>query len=277
MNNKVKIELGEVQRTLLIPLFGRALEYEKEHPLIKDRYAYKIVKRLDYNFAAGFKQAPTQFTTNSAIRAYHLDKAVADFIDRHPDGTIVNIGAGLDTTFHRLDNGTIFWYDLDLPDSIDLRRKLIPEGERNKCVAKSVFDRTWFRDIKERRSKVFFMAGGVLVYLKEKKIRKLFVDLIEEFPGSEIMFDIYSRIFAWLRNHALAQRRKDRLELFVRWQWGVNSAKAIARWSDKIRVLDEFPYYSRIDLEEYWDEKVLAPLKFMNFFKVMKMVRLGLG
>ena len=42
-----------------------------------------------------------------------------------------NVGAWLDTTYHHMDNGEVFWYDLDLPDTMELRRKLIPEGERN--------------------------------------------------------------------------------------------------------------------------------------------------
>lgn len=276
MNNKIRIELGKVQRTLLIPLFGRALEYEKEHPLVRDKYAHEIVEKLDYDFNAGFDMVPMQFMINCAIRAHHLDTAIAKVIAEFPDATIVSIGSGLDTTFQRLDNGTMYWYDLDLPDSIELRRKLIPEGARNKFIAKSVFDRTWFRDIRERRSKVLFVSGGVLVYLKEEEMRRLFLDLIKEFPGSEIVFDIYSKMLLWLRNNALA-RRQVKMELFSPMQWGVNSAKAIAKWSDKIQVLDEFPYYSRINLGEYWDEKVLTPLKIMNFFKVMKMVRLGLG
>jgi O-methyltransferase involved in polyketide biosynthesis len=276
MDGKIKIELGKVQKTLLIPLFGRALEYEKEHPLVRDKYAHEIVEKLDYDFNVGFDKVPLHFMINSAIRAHHLDAAIAKVIAEFPDATIVSIGAGLDTTFQRLDNGRMFWYDLDLPDSIDLRRKLIPEGPRNKCIAKSVFDRTWFSDVKERRSKVLFISGGVLVYLKEEEVRRLFLNMIQEFPGSEIVFEVYSKKMLWLRNNILA-RRQAKMELFSPMQWGVNSAKDIATWSDKIRVLDEFPFYSRINLAEYWDKKTLTPLKIMNFFKVMKMVRLKLG
>lgn len=276
MPDKISIHLGDVQRTLLIPLFGRAKEFEKEHPLVKDTYAHEIVGKLDYDFKAGFDKMPMQFIVNAAIRAYHLDTALLKVMTEHPDATIVSIGSGLDTTFQRIDNGKIFWYDLDLPDSMELRRKLIPEGPRNKFIAKSVFDRSWFADIKERRSKVFFISGGVLVYLKEEEIKGLFLDLIKEFPQSEIVFEIYSKFLLWVRNGALA-RRKTKSQLFSPMQWGANSARTIAAWSEKIQVLDEFPYYSRINLEEFWDEKNLTPLKIMNFFKVMKIVRLKLG
>ena len=276
MNDKIRIDLGQVQKTLLIPLFGRAMEYEKEHPLIKDRFAYKTVQKLDYDFGTAFKQLPMPIIINSAIRAYHLDTALKKFINNFPEATVVNLGAGLDTTFQRVDNGRIFWYDLDLPDSIELRRKLIPEGERNRLIAKSVFDRSWFTDIKIRRSKVFFMAAGVLVYLKEEEIKRLFLDLIQEFPGSEIIFEIYSKMFLRLRNRAL-NNRGQKSELLVRMEWGVNSGKAIAKWSERIIVDDDFPFYSRIHLKEYWDKKYLFSLRLLNFFRMIKMVHLRLG
>ncbi|MGA7161103.1 MAG: class I SAM-dependent methyltransferase [Bacteroidota bacterium] len=276
MNNKVKINLGEVQSTLLIPLYGRAKEYEKEHPLIKDKYAHDIIEKIDFDFETEFQQMPIQMSINSTIRTYHLDSAISRFIGQYPDATIVNIGAGLDTTFQRIDNGRIFWYDLDLPDSIALRRKLIPETNRNIFISKSVFDTSWFQDIKERRSKVFFMAAGVLVYLEEGQIKPLFLKLIQQFPGSEIEFDIYSKMFLWLRNNLLANRNK-KSKVIANWHWGVNSGKAITKWSDKITIIDEFPYYSRIDLEKYWDAKSLSFIKAMNFFNPMKMLHLKLG
>lgn len=273
MNTKVKIELGEIQKTLLIPLFGRAKEYDKNDPLVKDKYAREIVENIDYDFENAFSRVPFQFTINCIVRAHHMDTALLKVIEKHPDATIVNIGAGLDTTFPRVDNGKIFWYDLDLPDSIELRRKLIPETDRNRFIAKSAFDTSWFKDIKIRGSKVFFMSAGVLVYLKELEIRRLFLEMIQEFADSEIMFEIYSKNLLWLRNHVLA-RGQMKSELFSPMRWGVNSAGEIAKWSPKIIILDEFPYYSRIKLKNYWDEKTLTPIKIMNFFRVMKMVHL---
>jgi O-methyltransferase involved in polyketide biosynthesis len=273
MNTRVKIELGEVQKTLLIPLFGRAREFEKPDPLVSDKYAHEIMKNIDYDFDAAFSRVPYQFTLNTVVRAHHMDAALFEVIEKHPDATIVNIGAGLDTTFRRVDNGRIFWYDLDLPDSIDLRSKLIPETDRNKFIAKSVFDTSWFKDVKTRGSKVFFMSAGVLVYLNGPDIKRLFLEMIQEFPDGEIMFEIYSKKLLWLRNHVLA-RGQMKSDLFRPMQWGVNSGKEIAKWSPKIKILDEFPYYSRIKLENYWDEKTLTPIKIMNFFRVMKILRL---
>jgi O-methyltransferase involved in polyketide biosynthesis len=155
-----------------------------------------------------------------------------------------------------------------------LRQQLIPETERNKFISKSVFDRSWFKDIEERQSKVFFMTAGVFVYFNEEEIKSLFIDMIREFPGSEIIFEIYSNLFLWLRNRMIANSKHS---VASRFYWGINSAKAIAKWSDKIHIIDEFPYYSRINLEDYWNKKSLSSIKVMNFFKAMKMVQLKFG
>ena len=64
------------------------------------------------------------------MRSLCIDETVRIFLEKYPQGTIVNIGCGLDTTFDRIDNGTVRWYDLDLPDVIELRRQFIGETER---------------------------------------------------------------------------------------------------------------------------------------------------
>lgn len=46
-------------------------------------------------------------------------------MERHPDAVVISIGCGLDTRYSRLDNGTIYWYDLDLPEPIRVRKQFL--------------------------------------------------------------------------------------------------------------------------------------------------------
>lgn len=276
MSEKIGIELGDVQKTLLIPLWGRALESAKPHPILVDPFAQSLVDRIDYDFAGLTGKLPSQFLFNCAVRARHFDSALRAFLAAHPRGTVINIGAGLDTTFQRVDNGTLFWYDLDLPDTMALRRRLLPEGPRNRIIAKSVFDRSWFMDIQERNAGVFLMAGGVFAYLKEKEIRPLFLDLAGEFPGSEIMFEIYARFLVFIRN-LFMRKGAPGAEPIPRFEWAVNSAKRIAEWDRGIRVLEEFPFYDRIDLGAVADPEARRQAESINRWKWIKMVRLRLG
>ncbi len=42
-------------------------------------------------------------------RTIMLDRQLRDIIKNHPDTAIVNVGAGFDDRFSRMDNGRILW------------------------------------------------------------------------------------------------------------------------------------------------------------------------
>jgi O-methyltransferase involved in polyketide biosynthesis len=273
MNDKIKIELGEVQKTLLMPLWGRAKEYLRENPFIKDKFAFDLVNRIDHDFERMNNAYDEHYQINWAVRARCIDQAVLKVMEKYPDATIVNIGAGLDTAFQRVDNGRIYWYDLDLPDTIALRRKLIPESARNVYIAKSALDPGWYGEIMIRGPKIFFIAGGVLVYFRREEVKKLFLGLAKEFSGSEMIFEIMSPFLIWLSNRAVVHQKKQKSELAFM-NWGCSSSKQITKWSDKIRVVEEYPFYSRINIRPEWSRQTLRQIKLVNSFKWVKMVHL---
>ena len=162
------IELKDVQRTLFMPLWGRAKLTKQGNPILKDPKAVEIVNRLEGIDFAEIDQAFSDFF-NAAwiIRARMFDETVGDFLTESPRGNVVNLGAGLDTTFFRVDNGFSRWYDLDLPDVIALRKKLIRETPRCKCIAASMFDKGWMEAFQARGERTLFLAGGVLYYFTE--------------------------------------------------------------------------------------------------------------
>ncbi|MCK4828911.1 hypothetical protein KA005_75000, partial [bacterium] len=47
----LKIDLGAVQETLVIPLWARAKDAEKNNPIVNDIYARDIIRRIDYDFS----------------------------------------------------------------------------------------------------------------------------------------------------------------------------------------------------------------------------------
>jgi O-methyltransferase involved in polyketide biosynthesis len=87
-----------------------------------------------------------------------------------------------------VDNGTIHWYDLDLPSVIQLRSELLPEPERATYISNSLFDSTWFTEVENTENGVFVIVAGVLVYFEESRIRPFFISLADSFPSGEIVF-----------------------------------------------------------------------------------------
>jgi O-methyltransferase involved in polyketide biosynthesis len=95
---------------------------------------------LDYDFGDIKKAFGEYGGLAYIVRARKMEDTIQRFVSEHPHTTVVHIGAGLDTTFSRVDNGAIRWYDMDISEVIALRKKIIPEGDRNRCIARSVFD-----------------------------------------------------------------------------------------------------------------------------------------
>ena len=127
---KIKIDLGAVQETLLLPLWARAQETGKAKPIVSDTYARDLIKKIDYDFSK--IEAEPEIANNQqlmwAIRSYNFDNIVHRFLEQNNKAIVINIGAGLDTTFQRVDNGSVLWINIDLPDVAALRQKLIPDS-----------------------------------------------------------------------------------------------------------------------------------------------------
>ncbi|MDN3296505.1 class I SAM-dependent methyltransferase [Streptomyces ficellus] len=183
----VRLDLGTVQETLLIPLYGRAVENRKEDAALRDARAEEIVASIAYDFAR-FDNLPSLIGT--VLRTALFDRWVTDFLGAHPGGTVVEIGTGLNTRFERVDNGRAQWFDLDLPDVIALRRAFFQDVPRRRMIAASVTDGSWTADVARLSDgPYFFSAEAVLPFLDETDVRHV-VDLIaERFPGSLLALD----------------------------------------------------------------------------------------
>ncbi|MCT4509618.1 MAG: class I SAM-dependent methyltransferase [Tepidibacter sp.] len=262
-NEKKKVELGKSQETMILPLWGRFLESKKTDPLIYDSKAIEIINNIDYDFSKIEKKLTEYHALAWAVRSKTMDLAIENFIKKHPKAVIVNIGAGLDTSFERADNGKIVWYDLDLPDAIEFRKNFIDETDRRHYISKSVFDYSWFDDIKEIDDNILFIASGVLMFFKEEYLKQLFCEFTSKFPNGEIFFDTLSEEGLKYANDMMTKAGMEEGMI----EWGVNSANEITKWNDKIEVVDEFSYYERIPRKKEWSNDVV---ELMNICDKMK-------
>jgi O-methyltransferase involved in polyketide biosynthesis len=220
-----QVELGQVQETLFIPLVGRAKETARRRPVLRDPKAVEILgsvtfDRAKYNRTGGW---------TTVIRTTCFDLWVRQFLAEHPDGTVVELGTGLNTRFERVDNGIVHWVDLDLPDTIALRRRLFADTDRRRMVAGSLTDDDddaddgWLTVVREMPGPYFFVADGVLAYLPEAEVMRTLAGLAEHFPGALIAIDSYSQQMM-ARQHKLAARRG-----IARWQWACDDPRSLER------------------------------------------------
>ena len=118
--------LSGVAETLLLPLYIRAMESQRPDALLKDDKAVALVKQMNYDSSWMTKmRVDEEDKVGLVLRNREFDRFVQDFLTRNPEAVVVHIGCGLDARFERVDNGRVEWFDLDLPEVIELRRQFI--------------------------------------------------------------------------------------------------------------------------------------------------------
>jgi O-methyltransferase involved in polyketide biosynthesis len=220
MADAERAELGDVQRTLFFPLLARARETARRRPLLRDAKAAELVRAIDFD-PATYDQSFMSFAV--LIRTMILDWWVGQFLAAHPDGTVVELGTGLNTRFERTDNGSAHWIDLDLPDTIELRRRFFTDTGRRRMLAASLLDEDWRTEVARCPGPYFFVSDGVLVYLREDAVTGALAAIAARFPGAMLAFDTYPRV-TFTGEHKMAAKRG-----IAPWQWACDDPRALER------------------------------------------------
>ncbi|MCA9873236.1 MAG: class I SAM-dependent methyltransferase [Anaerolineales bacterium] len=239
INHKETVLLTEAQETLLVPLYSKALESRRPRPIIQDEKAQEILERVDYDFAR--LEVPRKTAVTLCIRARKLDDYAREFLARAPQSVVLHLGCGLDSRCQRVDNGQVEWYDLDMPDVIDLRRKFYQETDSYHLIPSSVTELAWVDSIMPQGRPVLVIAEGLLMYLREADVQALVRRLLAAFPGSDMAFDAYSTLTA--KN---AQKHPSIKKTGASIHWGIDDATAVAQWGEGIQLVEEW-YFTQSD------------------------------
>ena len=214
-----------------MPLSARAVWTKKAPGLLSDPKAVEVVEALDYDFS----QFRTSFQTQigCVLRTLQYDAWVRDFLTRHPTGTVVEIGAGLNSRFERTDNGTAQFIELDLPDAMALRRRFFAETDRRSQLAGSVLEDDWLAPVQATGGPYLFVIEGVLMYFAEADVRRLLTRLSAGFPGAQLAFDALTH-----RGVAEQHRMTAMKNLDAKFDWGIDEIRSLETWGDGITCLD---------------------------------------
>ena len=119
-----KIKLSGVPETMLQTLYARAKE-SSGRGAIRDRKAEELIGKLDYDFSLADRDPAMH--SGVIARTIVLDRLVDAWLAQHPGAVVVNIACGLDTRCYRM-HGYTHWYNLDLPQTMAVRERLLPES-----------------------------------------------------------------------------------------------------------------------------------------------------
>jgi len=206
----IPVELSGVPETLLWNLGRRAAAARTGASVLKDPLAIEVAGRLQYDFTDASRGAQWH-----AVRVATFDDAVRRFLNQHPDGTVVALGEGLETQFWRLDNGRMRWLSVDLPAALDLRRRVLPEGPRQRSYAGSALDLGWLDQL-DPAAPVLVTAQGLLPYFQRDQVHELIAAIARRLPGSLFVFDVVPEKMLELVRRMPGRERDLAVEL---WSW----------------------------------------------------------
>ena len=276
---KHKIEKNTVQETLIIPLFARRVCSELYPNLYRDETSIRLIDEIDYDFSEAEKNSRSLMqrfgALEVAMRQNDLAWEVRDYLKSHPTAAVVNLGCGLDGTGRACDNGSCKIYNLDFPDVIAVRNKLLPAGEREENIPCNLNDTAWFSQIDVSGGAVFF-ASGVFYYFLTEQVKALVQSMAGAFPGGVLVFDAANRTAVkmiaktWLKSAKIQD---------VGAYFAVSDApKEISAWDSRLQVT------SRGYMLGYNDLRVSSVSGFFRFLaKVgdhgmkMQIVKIGFG
>jgi O-methyltransferase involved in polyketide biosynthesis len=236
----MKNQLTGIPETLLIPLWARAYETELEESIIKDYHAVDMVSQIDYDFRKFEKSRLSQLGV--CVRTLILDNAIHQYLRSHPEAVVINLGAGLDGRAERLryDNYKC-WYDLDMPETISMRKQFFQENEHMKMIPCSMFDYSWFDAVDYHNEPILIIAEGLFMYFEEQQIKDLFRPLIDHFPNAELLIEMIPPIMVGKAKHHDSLKT---MEVPPEFKWAIKNSREIETWDRRIQLIKEWSYYN---------------------------------
>ena len=223
-----KITLSGVPETMLQTVYARARE-SRGRGVIRDAKAEELVEKLDYDFSLAEKD--TAMRSGVIARTIVLDRLTTAYLAGHPGAVVVNIACGLDTRCYRM-TGYRHWYNLDLPETMVVREKLLPESGTVTQIAMSAMD-DWGSRIEETDAPVLIIIEGLTMYLTEADVQRIFAVIAGRVDAATVLVETM--------NPMVVKRFKEKsIEgSNAKFTWGVRDGRALAALLPDFRFVAE--------------------------------------
>lgn len=230
--DREKITLTGTQETMLATLYGRALDSRRTDSILHDEAAERAIHRVDYDFAKTKMTGTT--AAGVAARAKVLDDWTAEFLAAHREATVLHLACGLDTRAQRLSPAdSVRWIDLDFPEVMDLRERLLdpPTGDY-RVIGSSVTDLDWMDRVPADRPTVAVFEG-LTMYLHKEDGKRLIQRLTSRFRTGQLLFDCYGSVGIKLQKLIPAVRNAG-----ATLHWAIDDEHEIEEWHPSLTCLD---------------------------------------
>jgi len=261
-----------VSETALLTLRSRVIEAGKKNPILPDPVGKECLEKLvdilpsDIIKRIMERKLSPVLTRHLALRARKYDQLCLEFLSTHPDGLIVNLGCGFDTRFWRLGIEESQYLELDLPEVIQLKKKILGEKITFRTMEGSVLEKEWIHSVKSvQTSKVLFLAEGLFMYFTPDQSIKTLKNIAGSFQNSRLVVEVvHEKYTRGIRKKMVEQKMRRRAgstagDYFL---FGINKAEELETFHQDFRIHEEWSFF---------EDKDLKP-GFLKLFKYVKSV-----
>ena len=229
----MNLQFGDIQETALIPLAIKASETARPNARIRDLKAKEIIDALGVDVS---KFDPFLSHEGVVARTILYREQLKELLNKYPDAVCINLGCGFDDKFSQVDNGSVRWFDVDLPDQIDVRRKVYEERERCVMLEGNALNGDWTRSIPKADMLIVVMEG-VLEYFSKEQVKTCLNMLCDSFPHGYLLAELHSPFLEKNSKHHDAVKNTN-----ATFGWGTKSGREYLELEPRMTLVSETSY-----------------------------------
>lgn len=181
-----------IANTLYVPLVAR-INISKRFP---EYFMDEKALELEQYLPQGADKGASEYSNMASVaRYYNMDKTVTEFAKSFTESNIVYLGAGFETAYDRLndklEHRMVHWYETDLPEVIEARKKVFGQRKNETLIAGDMFKMEWVKEI-DNSLPTLLIVSGVFQYFHEEEVIAFIKACGKAFPQGEMLFDATS-------------------------------------------------------------------------------------
>lgn len=232
-------EFNGVADTMLIPMAARIYASKHFPEYFYDGTALSLESKIPAGAFERIWKSSSQYTMLASVaRYYNFDEMIKGFYDKHEKCNIINLGAGLETAAFRLPAINVPFYEIDLPEVIELRKNILGAKENETLIGADIFKLEWVEGI-DTSLPSLLVVSGVFQYFREEKIVTFLSELKKCFPKGELIFDATNAIGIKYANKYVQKTGNTSAQMY----FYVDDGSAFARKCD-MELMEQRTFYT---------------------------------
>ena len=163
---------------------------------------------------------------------------VEEYLDKHKNTITINIACGLDTRCYRMKGKYKHWYNLDLPETMSIRKQFLTETGPIYQIAKSDMDETYTNTINYEGEDVLVIIEGLTMYLTEDDVKKIFCIIEHAFSNVTTMVEVMSPFMVKHISEKFIEGSR------AKFTWGIKNGKELEK------LIPSFSFLKEVNLIE---------------------------